>query len=143
MLSDGQRQIGNHRAAGICSRTSMPLPKADRPGAPGMTDLSSPGSSSAAGSSNLPYLTEVPAQIVNAGASRAGMTAITSSATSMSGKPVKPSENSPAPKLLGKRVGRFKLLSLLGQGAMGKVFRAEDVDLQRKVALKLMTVSSK
>lgn len=43
------------------------------------------------------------------------------------------------PKWFGKRVGRFKLINLLGKGAFGRVFLAEDVDLQRQVALKVLT----
>lgn len=43
-----------------------------------------------------------------------------------------------APAWQGKRLGRFKLISLLGQGAMGKVFRATDVQLHRDVALKVL-----
>lgn len=48
-----------------------------------------------------------------------------------------------APKWLGKRVGRFKLLALLGQGAMGRVFRAEDTLMGRHVALKMLPRSVK
>ena len=40
---------------------------------------------------------------------------------------------------MGKRVGRFKLVGLLGQGAMGRVFRAEDALLHRHVALKVLS----
>src|SRR5580692_213964 len=45
-----------------------------------------------------------------------------------------------APKWLGKRVGRFRLQALIGQGAMGRVFRAEDTTLQRHVALKIIAL---
>ena len=43
-----------------------------------------------------------------------------------------------APAWLGKRVGRFKLVGFLGQGAMGRVFRVEDSLLQRYAALKVL-----
>jgi serine/threonine-protein kinase len=42
------------------------------------------------------------------------------------------------PSWMGKRVGRFRLTGLLGQGAMGRVFRAEDTMLRRQVALKVL-----
>ena len=48
--------------------------------------------------------------------------------------------STPARRWQGKRLGKFRLLSLLGQGAMGKVFRAEDTTLQRLVALKIMVM---
>jgi eukaryotic-like serine/threonine-protein kinase len=44
----------------------------------------------------------------------------------------------PTPAWMGKRVGRFRLIGLLGQGAMGRVFRAEDTMLRRQVALKVL-----
>ena len=43
-----------------------------------------------------------------------------------------------APSWLGKRVGRFKLLALLGQGSLGRVFRVEDTLLERQAALKVL-----
>ena len=44
----------------------------------------------------------------------------------------------PAPRWLGKRIGRFRLMAMLGQGAMGRVFRAEDTLMSRHVALKVL-----
>ncbi len=51
-----------------------------------------------------------------------------------------PNSNQSAPKWLGKRVGRFRLQALIGQGAMGRVFRADDKTLQRRVALKVISL---
>ncbi|AEI64646.1 serine/threonine-protein kinase [Corallococcus macrosporus] len=48
-----------------------------------------------------------------------------------------------APSPLGQRVGRFIPLKLLGQGGMGAVFAAYDPDLDRKVALKLLSVEAR
>ena len=47
------------------------------------------------------------------------------------------------PKWKGRILKRFKLVDLLGQGAMGKVFRAEDVALRRYVALKVLPTKTK
>ncbi|HEY2588691.1 MAG TPA: hypothetical protein VGI81_23315, partial [Tepidisphaeraceae bacterium] len=67
------------------------------------------------------------------GAGSAGLTGDSGSGAVGSG-----SQAIPAPRWLGKRVGRFRLLALLGQGAMGRVFRAEDTLMGRHVALKLL-----
>ena len=52
------------------------------------------------------------------------------------------SDTSAQPRWLGKRVGRFRLISLIGKGAYGRVFLGEDVDLHRRVALKVLTADA-
>ena len=47
-----------------------------------------------------------------------------------------------SPQWLGKRVGRFRLIGMIGKGAMGRVFRAEDIQLHRLVALKVISSRS-
>ena len=54
-----------------------------------------------------------------------------------------PTATKPVPRWLGKRVGRFRLVSLLGRGSWGRVFEAEDTTLRRRVALKLLPTVDK
>lgn len=52
---------------------------------------------------------------------------------------IEPEEQAPAqPEWIGKVLGHFKLLRLIGQGTMGLVVQAMDVHLKRVVALKIL-----
>jgi serine/threonine protein kinase len=49
-------------------------------------------------------------------------------------------EKTPAPSALPKKYGRYEVLKLIGEGAMGRVFLASDPVLKRQVAIKIVSV---
>ena len=44
------------------------------------------------------------------------------------------------PSPIGRRIGRYQARSLLGAGGMGEIYLAQDTQLERKVAIKLLPV---
>ena len=43
-----------------------------------------------------------------------------------------------APSLIGRRIGRYEIQSLIGAGGMGEVYLTHDVMLERRIALKIL-----
>ena len=44
--------------------------------------------------------------------------------------------------MIGKRIQNYKILSLLGEGGMGIVYKAFDLKLERYTALKILNINS-
>ncbi|MGI8668439.1 MAG: hypothetical protein ACR2J3_01175, partial [Aridibacter sp.] len=48
------------------------------------------------------------------------------------------SEKDNPANIIGEKIGYYKIIKLLGKGGMGEVYLAEDVNLNRQVALKFL-----
>ena len=55
-------------------------------------------------------------------------------------KPKAPPPSHPQPPWVGKLLGHFKLLRVIGEGKMGRVIQARDINLQGIVVFKIKIV---
>ena len=44
--------------------------------------------------------------------------------------------------MIGKKIQNYKIISLLGEGGMGVVYKAFDVKLERYIALKILNINT-